>query len=271
MFEKSKYLNKASWSFYKNNSPYPFALIEDFLKPDIYKRITETFPDLNKFEYNGDIHGNNIQIRIPYNEFSFEKHSFWYEFGSYFLQEDFFYNFCEIYKDDIKHWYPEIFKKLINKSFKIGISNINSFDDCDILLDFQIGINTPVTKVKSVRGPHLDNKKSLYTALCYLKDEDDQTDSGHFTIYNLKPFKLLKLGSGRAVDLADVTNFKEIKYKSNRLATFMNTKKSIHGVTQREATDKIRKFFAFNAVYKEDLYKIPYINRFLSRINKFRL
>ena len=74
---------------------------------------------------------------------------------------------------------------------------------------------------------------------------------------------------GRSINLSDVKNYKEIKYKSNRVATFLNTKKSIHGVTQREVTNKARKFFAFNAVYKEDLYKIPLINRLLSRTKKF--
>jgi hypothetical protein len=269
MFEKSKYLNKICWSFDKSSNPYPLILIDNFLKTEIYKEIAEKFPSLKIFKNNGDIEGNNTQIRIGFSDFSQKLDLCWKELGSYFLNEDFFYNFCEFFKDDIKHWYPKIYSRLKNKNLKIGIQGIDNFDDCDVLLDFQVGVNTPVKKVTSVRGPHLDNQKSLYTALCYLKDNDDITDSGHFTAYKLKPFRLISLGSSRSVNLSDVSNYKEIKYKSNRLVTFLNTKKSIHGVTQRELTDKVRKFFAFNAVYKEQLYKMSFLSRVTNRVKIF--
>ena len=80
---------------------------------------------------------------------------------------------------------------------------------------------------------------------------------------------MISLGSSRSVNLSDVSNYKEIKYKSNRLVTFLNTKKSIHGVTQRELTDKVRKFFAFNAVYKEQLYKMSFLSSVTNRVKIF--
>ncbi len=267
MFTKNKYLNNFSWNFNKNSDPYPFIIIDNFLNAETYKEIIEKFPELKTFQYNGDITGNNTQIRIGFNDFS-KVDFFWKEFGSYFLNDDFFYNFCEFYKNDIKNLYPLVYERIKKKSLKIGIEGRNNFDDCDILLDFQLGINTPVKEITSVRGPHLDNKKSLYTALCYLKDSDDDTNSGHFTIYKLKPFKLLSLGSSRSVDLSNVNNYTEIKYKSNRVATFLNSRKSIHGVSQREITNKVRKFFAFNAIFKEDLFKIPFSSRLLSKFKK---
>jgi len=269
MFVKSKYLNNLSWNLNKDKTPYPFVFIDSFLKTETYKEITEKFPTLKTFENYGDIKGNNIQIRVAFNNFSQELDLFWKEFGSYFLNSDFFYNFCEFYEDDIKYLYPKIYHVIKKKNFKIGIQGIDNFEKCDVLLDFQIGINTPVKEVTSVRGPHLDNKKTIYTALCYLKDSDDNTNSGHFTIYQLKRFKLLGLGSSRSVSLSDVKDYKEIKYKSNRVASFLNTKKSIHGVTQRELTSKVRKFFAFNALFKEDLFKISLLSRVKSRIKKF--
>ena len=269
MFTKSKFLNSSFWNLNKFKSPYPFIFIDNFLKPQTYKEIIEKFPTLKTFENNGDIEGNNIGIRIGFSDFSDKIDLFWKEFGFYFLNNDFFYNFCEFYEDDIKYLYPKIYHGIKKKNFKIGIQGIDNFEKCDVLLDFQIGINTPVKEVTSVRGPHLDNKKTIYTALCYLKDSDDNTNSGHFTIYQLKRFKLLGLGSSRSVSLSDVKDYKEIKYKSNRVASFLNTKKSIHGVTQREITSKVRKFFAFNALFKEDLFKISLLSRVKSRIKKF--
>ncbi|MDC3042931.1 hypothetical protein OA173_06285 [Candidatus Pelagibacter sp.] len=268
MFEASKYLNNLSWNFNKDKIPYPFIIIDNFLREETYKIVSEKFPDIKLFNFNGDIEANNIGIRIGFSDFSNEMESFWKEFGSYFVNDDFFYNFCELYGEDIKNFYPKIYNRIKKKNLNVGIQGINTFDTCDVLLDFQIGINTPVREVTSVRGPHLDNKKSLYTALCYLKDTDDNTNSGHFTVYKLKKTKLLSLGSSRSVSLSDVIKYKEIDYKSNRVATFLNTKKSIHGVSPREQTNKVRKFFTFNALFKEDLYKIPLSSRLLSRIKK---
>ena len=268
MFIKSRYLNDTSWNFNKHKNPYPFVIIDDFLKLETYKEITEKFPTLKAFENYGDIKGNNIQIRMGFLSLSKELDLFWKEFGSYFLNENFFYNLCKFYDDDIKNLYPKIYDKIKKKNLKIGIQGIDNFDDCDVLLDFQIGINTPVEKVVSVRGPHIDNKKSIYTGLCYLKDSDDYTDSGHFTLYKLKQLKLMILGSGRSVNLTDVKNYKEIKYKSNRLITFLNTKKSIHGVSPREVTNKVRKFFSFNAMFKEEIFKISLASRIARRIKK---
>ena len=272
MFTETRYLNSPLWDFNKHEKPYPFITIDNFLKKETYKEIKTKFPSLETFRINGDIESNNEQIRIAFSSFSkfSEKlDSFWKDFGFFFLKEEFFYNFCEFYENDIKNLYPNLYKQIKEKSLKIGVHGIDNFENCDVLLDFHIGINTPVKKVDSVRGPHLDNKKSLYTGLCYLKDDDDKTDSGHFTIYKLKPFKLMILGSSRSVNLSDVENFKEIKYASNRVATFLNTKKSIHGVTPREVTTKVRKFFAFNAMFKEEIFKISFLSRLGRRIKNY--
>ena len=269
MFTNSKYLNNFSWNLIKDNNPYPFFLIDNFLKTDVYKKITEKFPTLQLFKNNGDINGNNVQIRIAFSNFSEELDLFWKEFGSYFLNDSFFYNYCEFFKDDIKNLYPAIYDRIKKKNIKIGIQGIDDYSNCDVLLDFHIGINTPVKEVTSVRGPHLDNKKTIYTALCYLKDSDDDTDSGHFTVYQLKKLRIMSVGSSRSVNISDVKNYKEIKYKSNRLASFLNTKKSIHGVSQREVTKKVRKFFAFNAIYREDLFKLSFLSRVVSRIKRY--
>ena len=77
MFENSKYLNNLLWEFSKNSKPYPFALIDNFLKDDIYQTIKDRFPSLSQFEKKGDIKGNNIQIRIAYNDFSSIVDPFW--------------------------------------------------------------------------------------------------------------------------------------------------------------------------------------------------
>jgi hypothetical protein len=235
----------------------------------VYKEIEENFPSLKEFKKNGDITANNVGIRIIYKELYLDKKYFWHNFGSQFVNNDFFYNYCKFFEEDINFWYPQIYKKLKNRNLRIGVSGLDNPDDHDIILDFQIGINTPVTENKSVRGPHLDNAKELYAGLCYLKDDDDYTDSGHFTIFKKKPFRLLKKGKGRSINLSELKEIKKIKYKSNRLATFINTVKSIHGVSKREVTDKPRKFFVFNAIItNEKFFKLSFLKKLKRRFIK---
>jgi len=273
MFKNSDFFDSSNWKIEKKSNPYPYAQIDNFLTTEMHNKVKENFPDLQHFNYyKNTSKNNNVAVTINFKDLNAKTDTFWYKFGGYFVKDEFFYNFCEFYIKDIKRLYPHIYKRIKRRDYKIGIYNdSNSFDHFDVLLDFAIGINTPVTQCDTVRGAHLDNKKSLYTALCYLKDDDDLTDSGHFVVYDLKPNKSLKVGKGRSINYSDVTEIQKIKYKSNRLATFVNSKKSIHGVTPREVTDKLRKYFTFNAVFKEDLYKLPLLNRvqnFFSRYFK---
>jgi hypothetical protein len=258
------YINKSNWKIYKKSSPFPFAKIEDFIKLDIYKNIKKNFPKLEDFRENGDIFANNVQIRKSFKEFALNKNSFWHDFGHHFVSNDFFYNYCEFFKDDIKKFYPQIYQCLKNRNLKIGVSGIDEPEKFDVILDFQLGINTPVIKKKSVRGPHLDNSKELYAGLCYLKDSDDYTDSGHFTVFEKKKFSISRYEKGRSIFFSDIKEVKKIKYKSNTLATFLNTEKSIHAVSEREVTNSIRKFFVFNAVLNKNLIRTSFLKKFFN-------
>jgi len=268
MLSSINYLNKENWVIDKSSIPYPFAKIDNFLTSEVYQLVKENFPKLDRFNKIKDTSKSNVAVVLSFSDFDKDQDTFWYEFGKYFVRKEFFYDFCNLYIDDIERIYPHIYKKLKNQDYKIGIYNKDSFEKCDVLLDFGIGINTSVKEKSSVRKAHLDNTRSLYTALCYLKDDDDITNSGHFMVYGQKPNRKIIMGERRSFKLCDLIEYKSIDYNSNRLATFINTDKSIHGVTPREITDKERKFFTFTAIFNEDLYTIEKFpkNKFLMKI-----
>ena len=149
------FIHKSHWKIYKKSSPFPFAQIDNFIKPDFYEKIKANFPNLNKFTDNGDIHANNIQIRKTFQSLLKESNLFWSDFGSHFVNEDFFFNYCEFFKDDIKRLYPELYKNIKNRNLNIGVSGLDDPKKFDVILDFQIGINTPVTEKKSVLEDHI--------------------------------------------------------------------------------------------------------------------
>ena len=163
------YIDKSSWNISKYSNPFPFAEIDNFIKLDVYKEVKENFPSLMEFKKNGDINANNIGIRITYKELYSDKKSFLVQFWQSFCKRKFFYNYCDFFDEEIKLCYPKIYKKIKNKNLKIGVSGLDNLENFDILLDFQLGINTPVLADKSVRGPHLDNQKNFTLGFATLK------------------------------------------------------------------------------------------------------
>ena len=113
MFSESRYLNNFLWDFNKHEKPYPFITIDNFLKIEIYEEIKKKFPSLETFRSNGDIESNNEQIRIAFSSFNkfSEKWMILERFWNFFLRDEFFYNFCEFYENDIKNLYPNLHKQ----------------------------------------------------------------------------------------------------------------------------------------------------------------
>lgn len=248
-------LNTDNWKIRKDSTHFPFAQIENFLTDEDYNKLKDIFPQLSEFSKYGDVGENNIILKKAYRHLVDENDTNWKQIGDYFTSDQFFNKMCDFYKEDIKKHYPELYERIQKNEVTIGKFGVDSWDDYEILLDFHLGINTPVKEVSTCRGPHLDNRKVLYVGLCYFKGDEDTTNSGHYTAYKLIKDRL-KLGTSRSVSLDDVEVIDQVVYKKNTLATFLNTPLSIHGVSDREITDIERKFFVFNAVCRDDLYTI---------------
>jgi hypothetical protein len=246
------YFDENNWKVKKFSNPYPFAEIDGFLTKPIYQDFRNKFPTMEKFSEFGDIKANNITIKKTFKDIEDQDLK---KLSAYFVSKDFFKYMVDFFAADIKKHYPKIYQDIQADKLKIGISGIDHRDNVDVLLDFHIGINTPVKEVSKNRGPHLDNRKVLYVGLCYFKDENDPTSSGHYVAYDLLA-KNVRLGHSRSVSMGQIKEFCQVKYGPNKLAVFLNTPRSVHGVSDREVTDYARRFFVFNAVFKNDLYVI---------------
>ena len=78
------------------------------------------------------------------------------------------------------------------------------------------------------------------------------------------------MAKGRSFNQSNLIEIKKINYKSNRLATFLNSNKSIHGVSEREITNKLRKFFVFNAIITNDKFlKFSFLRKLKKNLLKY--
>jgi hypothetical protein len=141
--------------------------------------------------------------------------------------------------------------KIINyDSLKIGVRNI---DQLDILLDCQVGINSPCKIKSTVKTPHIDNLNEIYAGLFYMKQPTDKGKGGDLIIYepkknysNFDEFKknnpLIKINKitknrnvieSRGFNKNKLKLVKKIKYEKNVLVLFLSTINSIHAVSPR--------------------------------------
>lgn len=228
--------------------PFPHIVIEDALPIEMAQTLTTDFPlDLFSSVENNkrlDISSANIK---KYKSISKE----WSDFILYHSSEKFFFEFIDLFQDHLKD--ASSFKNLL-----IGRRNDNTFDDCDVLLDAQISINTPVSRKSSVRKVHVDSENKIFSGLFYLRLPHDDSLGGDLNLYswksNYSEEKKLKFYR-EGVDEKHLELHKTITYKNNLAVLFLNSIDALHGVTPKEITSSPRTFVNLVAESPNELYQ----------------
>lgn len=228
---------------------FPYLIIDDALPSDLYKKLNDDFPNYKKI-IGDEEYKENFAYR--YNAFNSLKDNEitkdWIEFIKYHTSYEFLEEFYTIFEKSIKKIYNVEKDKLFNKD-NIGVrfENRNHFN-----LDCQFVINTPTSGETKVIEPHLDNPVEFYAALLYMKEKDDDSQGGNLTTHAFKD-KPSFYGKSRVRE-EKVNLIEEIKYKKNRLAVFLNTPRSIHGVTKRSKTKSYRKYMNIIGEFHNELF-----------------
>jgi len=190
-------LDKVSRVF---KEPFPHVVIENALKRDFYDELVKTHPKPEDI-IRGQPYGSNERIYLP-TEFTKDLDPIWREFCSRHVSIEFLERVYEVFED----FMPEI--------ESVGMR-------C------QPGLNTPSETLSKVRGPHLDNPLELYAGLFYM-----EPDGGNLELYRWKEKKFYgKL----EVPEECVERVKTISCRPNTYVMFLNSDKSLHGVTPRKS------------------------------------
>ncbi len=120
---------------------------------------------------------------------------------------------------------------------RAGVRYRDSFDDVDVLLEAQPAINTPVTgPPTSVRAGHLDNPDKLFVGLYYMRHPDDHSTGGDLELYRYTQSK--PIFDGHEIGARYIEAAEKVSYEANTAILFLNTDRSLHGVTPRTQTHK---------------------------------
>ena len=239
---KLNILNNFTTKLY-SSYPFPHFEIKDTFNDAItshllkdYKLFIEIFKNLNTY---GE---NNKRLQLSARDFfklEIFRKSIWYDFISYHTSKEFFLELLSIFSKDIKKYYPKFNLDIHNKNL-LGIrSDFNSNLNKQYVIDCQPGINTPVTKTTSVRGPHIDNPAELIGGLFYLRDTKDKSSGGDLLLYETNG-KIYFKDKAEVQNIDKLKIYKKIDYSFNNCVFFLNTVDSIHSITPRSITNITR-------------------------------
>jgi len=252
--------------------PFPYIYLPSCLPDDIYRELNESYPSDDLIcsldQWRRPAPGENERVDI--SAISMFKHrdilpQIWVEFVEYHTSNEFFLEVVNLFGDSIRHYYPDLEKRIGNlNQLETGVRFCEQTDCHPLSLECQVGINTPGTQTSTVIGPHCDSPEELYAALLYFKRPEDQAEGGNLDLYDWKNQrrKLFR----EKYKIADDSLIKKrltIPSAANTLVMFINTIDSVHGVTPRSPSSLSRRLVnIIGEVYNpipEGLYDRPQV------------
>jgi hypothetical protein len=238
--------------------PFPHIVAENVLDEDLCKQLLDEFPPLETVT-GGKPYSSNQ--RFSYSAAESLRNPclspVWREFVQKHVSSAFFGEFVNLFADSIRSNYPQLERELSPLAgLRTGLRKQDDYTGADVLLEAQIAINTPVTgKPTSVRGAHLDLPDKLYAGLFYLRHPDDTSTGGDLQIFRVRPGKRLRLWDTHTTD-DYVEEVRFVAPRTNTLVFFLNTDRSLHGVTVRSQTSSPRCFLNLVAEVEKPLFDL---------------
>ena len=210
--------------------PYPHIVIENALPENYYKQLAKDFPTQQIKETLPCIQGHTY--RYLANDVLFMKTipvtDLWKNFFETHTSQKFYDRVLEIFAEDITYKTAQYRKKIDVRGHAPG--------KIEVVTDTQFVVHTPTDG--TTRTTHLDNPQELYAGLLYFRQPNDNSTGGDFEIYETNEIKEVFKRKGREIkEEQDKKLVKTITYKPNTFVMFLNTNKSVHGVTPRQNAD----------------------------------
>lgn len=234
--------------------PFPHIAVTEALDPALVSRLQEEFPPLEVIA-GEQSSANNLRMGLSARDALGNPavSELWRHFVAYHTSQSFLDDLLEVFGDAVRATYPDLEERIGPlDGLRAGVRGVD--EDADVLLDAQISVNTPVTTPTSVRGAHLDDPDKLFAGLFYLRRDDDHSTGGDLELHRYRRGPR----GFRGPEIYDtfVEPVRTVRYASNTLVLFVNSPRSLHGVTVRSVTDVPRRFVNLVAKIGEPLFDI---------------
>ena len=220
------------------NEPYPHIVIENCLPLKTFEMLYENFPVQTVKDNFKLVDGHTY--RGLANDFigskRVEAKQCWIDFFQYHTSQEFYNEVLTIFNET--RWI---------KNEKVKVRHTEG--DAKIVTDTQFVIHQPTTG--TTRSTHIDNPLEIYAGLLYMRQRGDNAKGGDFVIYDAPEIDKVVAKTGREIPKdIEKKEHKKIIYKENTFVMFLNTNKSVHGVTPRE--NALHDRLSINIIAKEE-------------------
>jgi hypothetical protein len=240
--------------------PFPHVIVPEALDPAWYEELERSFPSFERIaggrkrKPNKVYHASALEVvddpEIP---------KLWRDFFAYHVSGDFFRELAAFWAEAIRREYPDLEARLGRPLDRLetgprhpGVGKAPENRARDAVLDVQFSVNSPVETAGRVRGPHVDRPQKLFAALLYFRRADDDAPGGDLDLYR---FRSADHDFDGRLDLDDahVERFATVPYRPNMLVSWLNTARSLHGVTPRPPNPATRRYVNVMA----EFYRLP--------------
>jgi hypothetical protein len=238
--------------------PFPYVWVRNALDPSYYAELAAAFPSLERIAGGGPLPNNQV-FRSPACDVLADAATpaIWRQFFEYHCSGAFLAEMLAFWRTAIEREYPDIedrFGKPLAelscglRRYRPGKApeNLRENMHSDVTLDTQFVVNSPVTELSTVRGPHLDKPYKLFAGILYMRLPDDPSTGGNLELYRPKA-RGLRFDRRQHVGEEGVEVVDEVRYEANSLVLWLNTPRALHGVSRRSLTPVHRRYINFIA------------------------
>lgn len=232
--------------------PFPHLLAEEALDPAYYAALEAAYPALEAVAGPGALANNKLYSRSAPGVLADQQiPEIWRDFFAYHSSPPFLKDCLAFWEKAIRLEYPDIearFGKPLDqltsgvreKGRETNAANLAA----DVMLDCQFCVNSPVTASSSVRVPHVDNPFKLFAGILYFRRADDDSSGGDLNLYRLTSERV---HYDRRLNVPEdaIEAVRQVRYRPNTAILWLNTPRSLHGVTPRSVTAVPRRFVNF--------------------------
>lgn len=223
------------------DSPYAHIIQDGALSDDVYGALAAEFPSLRDIVGPAGSYGNNEAVRMTARQVLTENRisARWVDFFAYHTSQDYWRQIVRVFGPSFRREFPDLEDRVGRPYEDWRVIPRGYEGDADIRLDCQFVMNTPVRECSSVKAPHIDLCDKIFSSLYYFRDAEDRSSGGDLELYawHREP----RFFKHRALQ-SDISLAKTVTYAANRIISFVNSEKAVHGVSPRSVTDMPRRY-----------------------------
>lgn len=239
--------------------PYPHAVIDPALDPDVADALVRAMPPLDLLTA-GAQGSSNQRFNLSYRAAmaADAMPAMWRGVLTEAMSQRFLARVIRLFAEDIRREYPGFERRHGALQDLVACPRwAEDWPPCGLGMEARLATNTPVLRPgPSVRRGHLDMANKLFIALLYLRLDGDDAEGGDLEL--MTPTRPPRFDANRDLPDDAVRTVKSIAYRRNRMVLILNTARSIHGVTPRAVTPLARHYIAIVGETKQDNFAIRF-------------